>query len=499
MTRGLSTLEILIALSFMTAMIVATAQVVEKIPDMLTDTQLEREAYSRASLLLREAELTNARYPGTVRAKAPAFNSPYLESREVETVYEDLASRITARVEWTTSRGKQAEISERTVVFNIASAADIPCLPIPIGAWDLPTHTSYAIADMLPPPWERALHPPSSLAALKDTLAIGIESAQSVTEPTLLFFSLGKGGSPTYLSGFDAAPASRTGIVALAVGGGHIYAGNGFGSASTATCGQFPACAQVIIFSVSGNEAPVWVGAVQLATASPPFARTVSESSAGATSIAYRRGYLYVGLEKTAGGSEFNIIDVGDPSHPLWVAGVPIGRSVTSLAITGARAYLATSDARREFVIIDIANPKEPKLIGSWDAPGTSNFGIGSTLVVHGTRAYFGRTYVGNAPEFYVLDVTDAGRVVPLVKEDIATPLRPESIRGVVVRDYLASILSGKRLMLWDASAPGKLSRHAAEVALRGTGTTLFCRGNSLLIGSVGDDGQGLLEVVTSP
>src|SRR5690606_16305272 len=128
-------------------------------------------------------------------------------------------------------------------------------------------------------------------------------------------------------------------------------------------------------------------------------ARSTGGRSTPAKTITYRKGYVYLGLEKTAAGDEFNIIDVSDPENPWLIGGMGIGRSVNDISIVGDRAYLATSDPNREFVVVDIVEPENPRIVEEWDAPGSTGFGLGNVVLVRAGRIYAGRTYVGNVPE----------------------------------------------------------------------------------------------------
>lgn len=492
--RAFSTLEILIALALAATSIVACALIVFGTPFVLENARLERRAYGLAGAILTEAELGARKNFDSVAAVATTTDGTYERSLAVEYLQESLAARLTARVRWTDTYGRLKEVALDSLIADPEAARDESCSPVVSGNWREPRIlATYRLpGDLVPGMTGR--YPISDIGTTGNHLLLAVASTTLSIDPALFLFSLGSAGDrPEFMGSFDNASTSRVGFTAVATGGGYVYAANNFGSASQATCST-GACAQILVFDPKETLEPV--GKLTLSTTAPPHAVSAGNITTPAKSIAYRKEFVYLGLEKTVSGYEFNIIDVHDPGAPTWQGGVAIGRSVNDIGVQGGYAYLATSDPARELVVVDVHDPTSPHIAGYWNAPGATNFGLGSVIVARLPRLYFGRTYVGNSPEFLLLDADNPATPVPIHENDPGTLLRPESVQGIVVRDFLTAVLSGKRLELWNTGG-GLFETYASPVPLPGTGTSLACRGNTLYVGTIDAGGDGVLILIT--
>ena len=493
--RGFSTLEILIALGIAATSIAACVLITFGTPMLLENTRLERKAYSIASALLTEAELTARMNFDLVAPIASSTEDSYERSLALNYLYEGLAARLTARVSWMDAHGRKKERALDSLVTDPEAAAEQSCSPVVSGNWRKPhilDTRRLSAEDLIPGVPGR--YPISAIATTRNRLVVAVSSTILPTDPTIFLFSSGSASErPEVMGSYDGASTSRVGYAAISTGKGYAYAASNFGSGSETTC-RTGACAQLQVFQLS--EGLERIGSLSLPTHEPPYALSAGNVTTPAKSIAYRKGFVYLGLEKTVSGYEFNIIDVRDPEEPRWRGGVAIGRGVSDIDVQGGYAYLATSDPARELVVIDVSDPADPRIAGEWDAPGATNFGLGSALIARPSRTYLGRAYVGNAPEFYVLDTSNVTSPLPMHENDLGTALRPESVQGIVVRDFLIAILSGRRLTLWNVEE-GRFASFGESIELSGTGTSLACRGNALYAGSVDGEGNGILTVLT--
>lgn len=497
MRRGFSTLELMIALAVTAGAIIAATQLTLGLPAMLENAHLEQAAYAEASALLAEAERAAFTGSSGVSARSSTTRDGIEVARHVEPIYDELAARAIATASWRDTNGPR-QVSFETLIIDHALARDLSCSPFLSGDWSRPriiaTHL-LAPGGLLPPESFTGTYPVASLAALGTSLAVTSGSTASATSSSLFFFTFGEEGALHLAAAFDNTPVSRVGYHGIAVGGGHAYAANGFGSASAATCAQDSSCAQLHLFDMRDPAAPTWVSSLQLAVAEPPYARTVGGATAAAKSVSYRRGYVYLGLEKTSLGSEFNVIDVRDPAAPQWVGGLRIGRSVEAVAVTRTHAYLATSDPGSELVVVDIRDPEQPAHAGSWNAPG--RFGTGSSVSVRGNLLYFGRSYTSDGAELMVLDVSDPASVTLLAQEDIGTAETHAGAQGSMIRDPVAAVLAGNMLRFWHADGT-PLERPSAEpLHLAGKGVSLACTGDLLIVGGSDPAGGGFLQVIS--
>jgi hypothetical protein len=238
-----------------------------------------------------------------------------------------------------------------------------------------------------------------------------------------------------------------------------------------------------------------------LATSSAPDAKISGGSTAPATAITYSYGLIYLGLQKTISGDEFNIIDIHDPAHPHWVSGVPIGRSVNRILIHDDVAYIATDDNAQELIAIDVHDPLHPFIIGRWNASGSTGFGFGTALRIFNSTLLFGRSYVSNAPELSALAISDPKNISELSHQNIGNILNPDSIRAFVPQDFLTFVLAAKKLQFWKLVRGADLAEFAPSLSLPpgSTGTSLACRGNILYVGLEQiSQGTGAIEVITN-
>ena len=473
--RGFSIIEVVTATALATTGIVTVTLITVGAPAMLEDARLEHTAIGIADALLTESELRAREDFTSIASSATTTHNNFSSSLKVDYLDEYLAARITAAVTWRTARGKEAYIALHSVVSAPEAALDEPCSPF-IGTDIQPISTrTLSSADLLP--GMGGIYPIASLAATRDALAVAAASTSSTTDPALFIFELDDNGALREVSTrFDNASTSRVGFAALAQGGGYLYAASAFGSASQATCSA-SACDQLHIFSLSSYG---HVSSLRLNTSQPPYAVSANGVSTPVKSITYRNGYVYMGLEKTVAGYEFNIIDVRDPANPKWLSGLPIGRSVNAIAISGHMAYLATSDSSRELIAVDIEHRETPRVRHFWDAPGAANFGLGSAVTARPGALYFGRTYTPNASEWFVLDTARPNVLLPVREENVGTSERPESVRGLLSRGSAVMSLSGKRLESKSSDAYVVLS----EQGLTTAGSALTCRGQTLYAGA---------------
>lgn len=487
-------LEILIALAIGVTSIVGAMLITFGTPEMLANARLEYVAYNIASALLTEAELTARSNFDQISSIAPISENGYESSLEVSYLHEDLAARLTARVNWTDTRGRRKEISLESFITDPESALDDACSPFPLGNWQEPRQTanhSLTNNDLLP--GVSGLYPIADVVTTRDALLAGVSSTELPTDSSLFLFKLGKSGEfPQMQGAFDNASTSRTGYAAVSATGEYAYAANAFGSASPVTCST-GACAQLHVFDL--RDGLKLISSFSLSMDAPPYAQSAGGKTSPAKALTYRKGYIYLGLEKTLNGMEFNIIDVHDPEDPHWIGGVAVGRSVNDISIQGTRAYLATSDPVREFIIVNIEDPFDPQIVGVWNAPGSANFGLGNVMLARAGRIYIGRSYVGNASEFYVFETNEL--TTPVYEYDFGTILTPRSVNGIIARGPLLAILVGSRLELWHRN-DSSFVPFADPLELLGIGTSLACRGNTFYVGGVDESGNGFITEFTA-
>lgn len=307
-------------------------------------------------------------------------------------------------------------------------------------------------------------------------------------------FNISNPASPTFVGGLGSNPAVSAGFNAVATDGTFAYVATNAGPASgqlqiiAATATPFQTKATFIVPGVTGTGA-----------------------QALGSSIFYSNGYVYLGLTKTATGPEFNIVDVHNPYNPTLLGSYSLGNGINSIFVRGNYAYLGTDNNSRELAVLDISNPASPSLLGSgYNAtPDTSGFGYGRSIYAVGDTLYLGRTYITNAPEFNILNVTNPSSIpsTPLGSYDSGpNATNPFSINGLIVRHYLAFVLLGSAtkggsLQILSVGTPASTTLSTSVSIPNGTagigGVSLDCEGNYIYAGSVDTNGNSFLTIVT--
>ncbi len=505
--RGFSTIELLVAFTITVSALLSVVVTLFGIEPTLKNSELEQGAYAKASEVLSKIQAQSvSNFPEKL---AISTSSDEIYTTEISYAYvdeDDLILEAQVRVAWHDVRATQKEIIEKSIIANTKnSERSTSCDPFPSGDWNNPltvNHHSLVRGDLLSNSVPVDTYPISDMAISKSILAVSVANTGLISSPTLFFLSLSQGTAPILLSGgFDNATSSTVGFSAVTASGSYVYGANGFGSASSVTCSTGINCSQLQIFSIPPTETPIRVGSLFLSTSSAPYAVTSSGSSAAAHAIAYKNNYVYLGLQKTIAGSEFNIIDVTDKAHPVWKGGVRIGRTINNIQIYRGRAYIATDDNTKELAIVNIEDPTNPVLIGGWNAPGGTGFGFGTYVRVLGERAYLGRSYVNNAPELYAINVKDPSVSFPTDSVDTGTPLFPRSVSGILLRTFLTFVLTNKSLSIFTNSATTAFSKYRDDVPLQSgaNATALTCNGNILYVGgSDGSASNSFIQTITT-
>jgi hypothetical protein len=503
--KGFSTIEILIAYGIALSAIVATVLISFGIQPLLRNLFLEAGAIENNSKSLAASRALSAASFATSTLYASTTNNTYHTSQSAEYVDEDdLEIQVQATTTWVDSFGTPQEKHASEFLFDISHVRNASsCDTTVSGDWlGVLKTTSYdlSVSDLLQGVASDS-YMLSGLAVTKKYMALSIGNTELRNSPTLFFFTLPQNGdTPVRQSAtFDNAASSTIGFSRVAIQGDVVYAGNGFGSISTTTC-RNGNCAQLHIFSLASSTEITRVATLALATNSNPYALTSSGATAAVTALTYRDGYVYIGLQKTARGQEFNIIDVHDPAKPVWRGGASIGRSINDITINRGLAYVSTDDPVQELQVFDVHDASNPLFLGSWNAPGSNGFGFGRAIHVHNGIAQFGRSYVNNAAELYSLAIEDAAKIVPLAQNDVGTVKDPRSVVSLLARGSYLYVLTDAALRLFSIRSSMAFASLRAEIpfAKNDTAIALACSGNSMFVGLVGTStGVSRIEIIT--
>lgn len=500
--RGFSTLELLIALAILTLTLVAVSTVALGAPFMLANGDLELKAEGQLVATLARMRALAPRAFADIRTVATTSMNGIATAQQAELLSDDLTEHLTETASWEDSEGIWRTHASEGLVADLADADSASACDATVrGDWSQALITLHAFApgDLLPSTLPARTRAITNLSAKNDLLIATIDPAEMKTDPTLFLFDVAS-GTPRYLASLDTASSTKSGLADAVAAQGYVFAANAF-AANWATCAEGPSCAQLQVIDIRDPSAPALIRNFRLATSTGPLANGSGGQATGKT-LAYKGGFLYLGLVKTAaGGKEFNIIDVTDPLHPAWRGAYAVGRTVNRITVRGTYAYLATDDPAQELIALDISDPAAPKRAGSWNAPGTANFGYGADILATESSLYLARTYSPNAPEFTVLGNTPPyASFMPVGTYDAGTILAPTSVYRIVVRSWLGALLSTDRvtlISLADAAHPNEI--RSLPFPLGDTGTALACSSNELYAGYQDGSSYAGIAEVTAP
>jgi hypothetical protein len=168
-------------------------------------------------------------------------------------------------------------------------------------------------------------------------------------------------------------------------------------------------------------------------------------------------GYIKDNYFYGVGTSNLRIIDISRIQAPLLLGEIEINGTPSDVVVKGNYAYVATSDYLRLFTvaglqIIDVANPRAPKLVGTYDAG--DNIFIAS-LDLKGDYAYLMHySYLSQKTDLLVLDIFDPSHPVKVRTTDINSV---EDFAGADIQvrdDYAYVALRSRGLRIIDISTP---------------------------------------------
>lgn len=487
-TSGFATLEILIALFILTMALSACTLVAFGNQTLFIDSTLDREAISLADTLLETAQ---AKALIDWRAVAPLATSTGKFNGSLEVTPLDYDTKqITARVSWKNSYNISQLVNFSSLITDFQNNAEgDTCDSYLSGDWTKPEtkNSVTAFKNLVGDPTGNYII--TDLDVYHDRLFVTTNNS-SQNKETFFVLDVHDPTNPTLISKLDNDPLLNTGLnaatIASTTDGVFAYVA----SATSFTKGQLQ------IIDVSTNP-PVIIKTFKI----PQSIVSGSSTQGIGVRIAYKNGYVYLGLTKTTSGPEFNIIDVHDPYAPVWVGGFSIGNQINDIVIKGQYAYLATPNTQ-ELIILDITDPTHPTMVGGFDAPSTNTTGSGKSLYVANDRVYLGRTTTSGNPEFYSID-NNPSTYTPQI---FGTKKVNTSINQLLVRDSLAYFLTTTGMVqFWNIATTGNITPYTLSIVLPDSskGVALDCEKNVLFIGSVPTTGgfvdQGFLSIISTP
>ncbi len=421
---GMLTLEILIAFGILILSISAVILLEFGNQLIAVDSQISIEAVSRAKKILEDTRAASKQDFNLIKTIAPHTPPENIFTESLEVIDSTRCKKqINSKISWNFySRIFKTSLSTILTSANEALALGGDCSPdSPYGAWT--NHEKLTSIDTIP----------STLKAtgldVKNKIVYMSTDPSSAVDADFFIFdanNTSKTSIPNMVSNLNTGP----GLTSIDVAGSYAYVANDSKNG------------QLQIIDVSNIYNPI------LKTTLNVIPNGTDINTVG-TKVFYYNQTLYLGLKKN-NYAEFFVIDVSNPltlNQSSIKGSYELNASVNSINVKGDYAYISTPNTE-EVIVINI-NPSSEEFMqkmGGFDAPGGS--GNGKSIEILGNKLYLGRTF-GNT-EFYILDITD-----PMNLSIVGSYDPNSSINSLVVLGnyaYLATTESNSWFQILDIS-----------------------------------------------
>lgn len=456
--KGISTIEILIALALLSIVVSAVLQGIWGSQSLAQSSTVASQA-----LWLGEQMLADARdraYEDFRLLGSTTTTSGIYEKKLTMQIQNYATYAVTAEVSWNTA-GIKGNTSLSTLISNWAGEdGSETCSSVVEGDWGHPVLYPVVIGSDV-----GALYGVTDIDVDRGKLYLTMSNTSGTNKNNLYMYDIASSTSPVFLSATDNDATIGTGISAVHIAGRYAYIARATGP----TRGQL----QIIDISVSP---PALVSNFIVPGV------TGSSGQAIGSSIFYKNGLVYLGLTKTGSGPEFHIIDVSNPALPVWKIGWNFGASVNAIYVRDSYAYVVTPNSE-ELTVLDISNPAFIHKVSAFDAPGSS--GNGKSLDIVGDELSLGRTTGGT--EFYSLNTSEplANPLSFIASQDLGTG-GGISINGILMRGVLRFLLTNNQLKIITrtGSTFSEIFSSVLPEFITSGGSSLACEGNYLFAAS---------------
>jgi len=417
-TRGVSTLELLIAFAILLLAITAIIMVIFSNQSIAIDTQTNIEALTKAQRKLEMARANSREdFNSVVTGTEVSLSGiPYTETLTVADLTE-CKKQATSTVSWSEG-GRTLTVDLATFFTDIAGffalGGDCAIDP-PSDGWGYPTERGFlhitpgGSATDIDVEYKTAFITLSDTPAMRADLAI-IDVTSSTTPQEIITID------------FNSSPGFNAIDVATSTNG-HLYAYIARNATSS----------QLLVIDITNSAAPALTASSTLPNMTKGVAR----------SIYYYDEKIYIGTQRLAcvgcptyQNNELHIFDVSDPTGPVWEESIKVDRNVNAISVRDDLAYLAVGSGsdgiRNPFKIFDV-NPSSityTEQIGSFIGAGDED---GMSVFLLGTKTYLGlQRAPSSRPDFYVLNISDLSSITAIASVNLA--LNPNTqVSGVRV------------------------------------------------------------------
>lgn len=252
------------------------------------------------------------------------------------------------------------------------------------------------------------------------------------------------------------------GLASLAVAGPYAYVAN------------IASVSQLQIIDIHDRHNPHLVSQLKLplpeASTTPPLA----------SAIFYKEKFIYLGTNKWD-GEEFHIINVENPSNPILIGSFETDTLINDILINENFAYLATSN-QDQMVILDISDKSNPILKNTFTSSGWQTQ-QGKVIDIFEDGLGLGRTVGGiNRTSNHEAFVFSSSTVMGSMNSvDI-----PGGVYGIILKPkdiFLITHDPGKEFQVWDRG----LQNRKYTMPLNGSPVAISCDWSSMYF-ATGDE-----------
>lgn len=151
-------------------------------------------------------------------------------------------------------------------------------------------------------------------------------------------------------------------------------------------------------------------------------------------------------------GPELSVLSLQDPASPTVLGTLDLPGHLNRVVLGNDLAYIATSLNEREVLVVDVADPQAPQVIGEYDTLAKRD---AISLAVAGSVLFVG-TKRSHGHELHVVDVSNPAAPVGLASLELGTDVNDLAVDGDVL--YAATRDNDKELIAFDVSVPAAIS-----------------------------------------
>ncbi len=498
--KGAATLELLIAFAILILNITAVMLLVSGGQSIYTDSETNTEAIDLGRELIDKARADADLDFNLVNPYITTENIgslAYTKTLEVAPGDNLFTKEVTSIISWVMG-ARTLDITVKTLLTNPnAVGGGDTCSSALEGDWTDPLKDKYELgAEILGD--TSSGFPITHIQTFDKKLYLTVNNDNGNNAETFIILDItDPTDMPGVLGKFDNSPGISEGLNAVAVDGGdYAYVANAYGSSPQA-CAENHNCAQLQVIDI---DPP---GSVSVVRNKKINSVASGNRLARGTSIFHKDGVIYLGLANATSGNEFFILDVGgggaggSPTNPLVLSSVEIGNGINSIFVRNNYAYLASPNSQ-ELKIYNVTSLSSPSPAGYYNAP--TGGGNGKSMYLVGNKLYLGITVPNSGNDFHILNNFNSDIALP----ELGGMNSASSINGVIIRDYLAFLITGDgEFQTWRIDNPGSITQYANPLTLPpGTGGSLSgtasdCEGNYIFVGSNSSNDKGWISIIT--